>query len=100
MGRGLPCPGGLRGRGRWRELGSEPSRTTRTDHRPAVPCDPEHVNRLGPEESQFGHKEIAKNAARVLGRMYEGPLALVQYLEAVHDQGEARLTCLMLLEES
>ena len=31
-----------------------------------------HVSYLGPEESQFGHKESAKDTARVLGRMYDG----------------------------
>lgn len=31
-----------------------------------------HVTFLGPEESQFGHKESAADTARVLGRMYDG----------------------------
>ncbi|MGO8873511.1 MAG: ornithine carbamoyltransferase [Acidimicrobiales bacterium] len=31
-----------------------------------------HVTYLGPEESQFGHKESAKDTARVLGRMFDG----------------------------
>jgi ornithine carbamoyltransferase len=31
-----------------------------------------HVSYLGPDESQFGHKESAKDTARVLGRMYDG----------------------------
>jgi ornithine carbamoyltransferase len=31
-----------------------------------------HVTYLGPEESQLGHKESAKDTARVLGRMFDG----------------------------
>jgi ornithine carbamoyltransferase len=31
-----------------------------------------HVTYLGPEESQFGHKESPKDTARVLGRMFDG----------------------------
>jgi ornithine carbamoyltransferase len=31
-----------------------------------------HVTYLGPEESQLGHKETAKDTARVLGRMFDG----------------------------
>ena len=31
-----------------------------------------HVTYLGPEESPFGHKETAKDTARVLGRMFDG----------------------------
>jgi len=31
-----------------------------------------HVTYLGPDESQFGHKESAKDTARVLGRMFDG----------------------------
>ncbi len=31
-----------------------------------------HVTYLGPEESQFGHKESMKDTARVLGRMFDG----------------------------
>ena len=31
-----------------------------------------HTSYLGPEESQLGHKESAKDTARVLGRMFDG----------------------------
>ena len=31
-----------------------------------------HVTYLGPDESQFGHKESSKDTARVLGRMFDG----------------------------
>ena len=31
-----------------------------------------HVTYLGPQGSQFGHKESVKDTARVLGRMYDG----------------------------
>src|SRR6202162_3871041 len=31
-----------------------------------------HVTYLGPDESQFGYKESAKDTARVLGRMFDG----------------------------
>jgi ornithine carbamoyltransferase len=31
-----------------------------------------HVTYLGPDESQFGHKESPKDTARVLGRMFDG----------------------------
>ena len=31
-----------------------------------------HVTYLGPEGSQIGHKELMKDTARVLGRMYDG----------------------------
>jgi len=31
-----------------------------------------HATYLGPEESQFGHKESPKDTARVLGRMFDG----------------------------
>src|ERR1039457_6629950 len=31
-----------------------------------------HVTYLGPEDSHLGHKESVKDAARVLGRMFDG----------------------------
>ncbi|MFZ0323643.1 MAG: ornithine carbamoyltransferase [Actinomycetes bacterium] len=40
-----------------------------------------HVSFLDPQSSQMGHKESAKDTARVLGRMYDG----IEYRGASHD---------------